>query len=127
MIDDVPDTIKRERLERVQEAQRHITAERYEARIGAVAEALVEVVATPDAPARGRLAWQADDIDGLTSVVTDAPAGALIEVTVREVIDDYDFLAEFRRVLSLAQPPSDAPRRTRELPMMATTVGSFGR
>src|ERR1043165_7466811 len=34
MSDDVPDSVKRERLERVSELQRAITAERYEARIG---------------------------------------------------------------------------------------------
>ena len=124
LVDDVPDLLKRERLERVQEAQRHITAERYESRIGSVAEALVEAGASP---ARARLSWQADDIDGVTSVVTDAPAGSLIEVTVREVIDDYDFIADFRRVLSLPPLPDSAPRSGRSLPLIATTVGSFGR
>ena len=47
MVDDVPDAIKRERLEAVHEMQRHITAERYESRIGSVVPALVEKAAVP--------------------------------------------------------------------------------
>ncbi|MEX2182720.1 MAG: 30S ribosomal protein S12 methylthiotransferase RimO [Gemmatimonadaceae bacterium] len=125
--DDVPDLLKRERLERVQEAQRHITAERYESRIGSVAPALVEAAAPVGGAARTRLAWQADDVDGVTLVRTDAPAGSLIEVDVRAVVDDYDFVADFRRLISLPPPADAAPRRGRSLPMLATTVGSFGR
>jgi ribosomal protein S12 methylthiotransferase len=135
LADDVPDLLKRERLERVQEAQRHITAERYEARIGSVAEALIEAAASNagaasldgEQTARARLSWQADDIDGVTGVRTNAPAGSLIEVTVREVIDDYDFVADFRRVLSLPPTAAVVPRSGRTLPLIATTVGSFGR
>ncbi len=42
MEDDVPDAVKRDRLERLVDLQRAITAERYEQRIGAHARALVE-------------------------------------------------------------------------------------
>lgn len=125
--DDVPETLKRERLEAVQELQRHITAERYEARIGSVTEALVIEAAGADGVATARLAWQADDIDGIARVVTQAPPGALLEVEVTEVVDDYDFEARERRELSRIAALSTAPVRSRSLPMISVGGGSFGR
>ena len=126
MVDDVPAAIKRARLEAVQETQRHITAERYESRIGAVVPALVEKAAVPGGAATVRLPWQADDIDGITTVVTDAIAGSLIEVEVTDVVDDYDFTATFRRLVSAPGTPA-APARGRSLPMAGASIGSFGR
>jgi len=125
LADDVPEPLKRERLEAVQELQRHITAERYESRIGSVAPALIEAAADADGMARARLPWQADDIDGVTWVATDAAPGSFVEVTVDDVIDDYDFRATARRVLEPVAAPVASPRR-RELPV-TTTIGSFGR
>ena len=124
--DDVPEAVKRERLEAVQELQRHITAERYESRVGAVVPALIEAAAGADGVARARLPWQADDIDGVTWVATDAPAGSFVEVAVTAVEDDYDFRAEARRVLSTPAAASAATPVGRALPL-ATTMGSFGR
>jgi ribosomal protein S12 methylthiotransferase len=121
MVDDVPESVKHQRLEAVQELQRHITAERYESRIGAVSPALVT------AAGEARLPWQADDIDGITRVATDAPAGSLVEVEVTDVVDDYDFVAKFRRVIASPPGAPSAPARSRSLPMAAPTVGSFGR
>jgi tRNA A37 methylthiotransferase MiaB len=117
----------------VQELQRHITAERYESRIGTVTTALVTEAATPARRGQGRgvatarLPWQADDIDGITRVATDAPAGSLIEVEVTDVVDDYDFAATLRRVVQPPPGPVAAPVRARSLPMAAPMVGSFGR
>ena len=131
MVDDVPEVLKRERLERLTELQRGITAERYEERLGRQAIVLVDRAATAQGPATARAPWQADDVDGVTWVDTDAPAGSFVEVTIDEVVDDYDFAATAHRVLDA---PAPAPRRTRALPMMAavapagaSTVGSFGR
>ena len=125
LVDDVPETIKRARLEAVEELQRHITAERYESRIGTVTPALVESV--DGRAATVRLPWQADDIDGITTVIADVTAGSLIEVEVTGVVDDYDFTATFRRVLSTGAVAGKAPARSRELPMAGTGIGSFGR
>lgn len=127
MVDDVPEGEKLRRLEIVQELQRHITAERYESRVGTVAPALIEAAATEEEPARARLPWQADDIDGITWIATDAPAGSIVEVEVNEVVDDYDFTATYRRTL-IEPPAADAARATRgrALPMLAS-IGSFGR
>ncbi len=125
--DDVPESVKLQRLEILQELQRHITAERYESRIGTVAPALIEASATADSPARARLPWQADDIDGVTWIDTDEPAGTIVEVLVEEVVDDYDFTASFKRVLIPVATPPAAAARARALPMMSSTMGSFGR
>ncbi len=127
MVDDVPEDVKHHRLELVQELQRHITAERYESRIGNVAAALVIEAAGPDGIAIARLPWQADDIDGVTRVATDAVPGSLIEVEVTEVVDDYDFEARALRVLSLPPAPEAVPRSGRTLPMAGASMGSFGR
>ena len=140
LADDVPEGVKRERLERLGELQRAITAERYELRVGTRAHALVERSggqagrdgAAPSAPesnggnpsgATARLPWQADDIDGVTWLDTAAPPGSFVDVEVTEVVDDYDFRA---RVLGMIDAPPVAPRAaSRQLPL--ATVGSFGR
>jgi ribosomal protein S12 methylthiotransferase len=137
MDDDVPEGVKRDRLERLTDLQRAITAERYESRIGSRAHALVERSAgdaRADAAGTGgktdgvggasaRLPWQADDIDGVTWLDTDAPVGSFVDVEVTDVIDDYDFSA---RVLSVLDAPAVTPRAaSRELPL--ATIGSFGR
>jgi ribosomal protein S12 methylthiotransferase len=130
--DDVPDVVKRERLERLLEVQRAITAERYEERVGRVATVLVDAAARRGAPARCRAPWQADDVDGVTWVRTDARPGSFVEVRVDEVVDDYDFEATALRVVDAAPAPARA-RRGRALPLAAaagpaaSTVGSFGR
>jgi ribosomal protein S12 methylthiotransferase len=125
MADDVPESLKRERQERVSELQRAITAEKYEERVGTRAMALVLEAATADEPTTARLPWQADDIDGITRLDTAVAPGALVEVEVLEVVDDYDFAA---RVVGVPIVPA-APRPTRRaLPVTGlTTVGSFGR
>jgi len=133
MTDDVPEWLKRERLERLTDLQRAITAERYERHVGTVVRALVDR-APVDGVAEARLYLQADDIDGVTRVraaagdstpPTLAP-GTLVDVLVEEVVDDYDFEATLVRVVD-APTAAVRARRTRQLPMAATTVGSFGR
>jgi len=117
LVDDVPDDLKRERLERLTELQRSVTAERYEARIGQRVRALVEQ------GNRARLPWQADDIDGITRLSADAPDGAFVEVEVTDVVEDYDFSARVLEVLPV--PAAPVRRPSRALPM--ASVGSFGR
>ncbi len=122
--DDVPEELKRERIERVQEMQRHTTAERYESRVGARAQVLVQETANGEHPASGRLPWQADDIDGVTWLDADVPAGRFADVEVCEVVDDYDFRAH---VLGVVDVPLARPMATRALPVILSSVGSFGR
>ena len=124
--DDVPEDVKRERLERLTELQRVITSERYESRIGSHVRVLVDARADETGRAQGRAPWQADDVDGVTRVVTDAVPGDFVEVEIDSVEDDYDFAASAVRVLDRYRAPARAPRLGRVLPV-ASTVGSFGR
>ncbi|MBA3890298.1 MAG: 30S ribosomal protein S12 methylthiotransferase RimO [Gemmatimonadaceae bacterium] len=151
MADDVPDAVKRERLERVTELQRMITAERYERHIGRTVPAMVDRIEA-DGTVQARTVWQADDIDGVTRIPPPAagiphpasriphPAsriphpssrtshpepGTILDVRIDDVVDDYDFEATMVGVREAM--PAVAPVRTRALPVMAATVGSFGR
>ncbi|HVF41148.1 MAG TPA: MiaB/RimO family radical SAM methylthiotransferase, partial [Gemmatimonadaceae bacterium] len=140
--DDVPEPLKRERLEQLTELQRAITAERYESRVGRKAQLIVDRVADPSDAREsalppndrisqgqgcvGRLPWQADDIDGVTYLDAMLTPGSLAEVTVEEVVDDYDFRASF---ISSLEGHVLAPRMTsrRSLPMAAGMARSYGR
>jgi ribosomal protein S12 methylthiotransferase len=122
--DDVPDALKRERLERLTELQRGITAERYEIRLGKVARAIVDRPTTSGSQAR--LQWQADDIDGVTHLDELHPPGTFVDVAVEEVVDDYDFKASVVGVV-----PGAEERKSRHspvgLPVLNATIGSYGR
>jgi len=126
MEDDVPETVKRDRLERVVDLQRMITAERYEARLGTPAQALVDRIDEETGLSIARLPWQADDIDGITYLDGRFAPGTLLDVIPREVVDDYDFSAETIRVVSAPSGNAAASLR-RQLPLVSTTIGSFGR
>src|SRR6185369_10463592 len=102
MADDVPESVKRQRLEMLMELQRQITAERYERFIGRTARAMIDRVV--DGEAQGRTVWQADDVEGIE--------------------DDVDFNATLLRVIDA---PGAPPKRVRSLPMLAQSIGSFGR
>ena len=122
MPDDVPDTVKRERLERLLELQRQVTVERAERLVGRTARAIVDRLGD-DGRALGRLEWQADDVDGITYIDgASLIPGMLAEVTIQAVTDDADFSARLAHVM--ATPA--LPQRRRHLPV-ASTIGSFGR
>jgi ribosomal protein S12 methylthiotransferase len=123
--DDVHETVKRERLERLTELQRSITAERYESRVGRSALALVDRVDMESRTSQARLPWQADDIDGVTQIDEALPPGTFAEVAVEEVVDDYDFQASVIHVALPAAVP-ESRRVSRELPI-TQTIGSYGR
>jgi ribosomal protein S12 methylthiotransferase len=124
--DDVHDAIKRERLERLTEIQRAITAEKYESRVGGTAQVLIDRVDRERGTSQGRLRWQADDIDGVTYIDEALLPGAIGEVAVEEVVDDYDFQASFiRTVLPVGAP--ERRRISRTLPLTQVTIGSYGR
>ncbi len=132
--DDVPDSIKLERQERLYELQRAITAEQYERFLGRDTAVLVQRVDV-DGYVEARAPWQADDVDGVVHV--DVPAdiaatlgvGSFLDVHIDDIVDDYDFSATFRGVASHAPRPDALARSGRVLPVtfMPTTVGSFGR
>jgi len=95
--DDVPDTAKRERLEELLEVQRAISAERLARFVGREVPVLVDRVADPDeagATHVGRVAWQADDVDGVTYLEGGGWAGSGSFVRARlTASEDYDFRA----------------------------------
>ncbi len=121
--DDVPDDVKRERLERLNELQRLITADRYEQRVGRTVRALVDRV--DDDTVQARTIWQADDVDGITFVrgAEGIAPGTFVDVRLDAVVDDVDFDASLVRVVSA---PGPAPKRARVLTVLGST-GSFGR
>ncbi len=125
--DDVPDSIKRERKERIEELQRAITGERYERFIGP-ARVLVDRAGDRPGQLIARAPWQADDIDGVVYVDGDASPGSFIDVRIEQVVDDYDFRATW---LGLVDSPLSSIRRpTRHLPLIGavpSTAGSYGR
>jgi ribosomal protein S12 methylthiotransferase len=121
--DDVPEPVKRERLERLTELQRSITAERYERHVGRTVRVLVDRAGSLGVPAEARAPWQADDIDGIVRVDAPVPAGRFVNVRIDAVEDDYDFRATVVGTFEALA----APRRSRALPVTATTIGSYGR
>ena len=125
MMDDVPESVKRERLERLMELQRQVTGERYERFVGRAARAMVDRVV--DGEAQARTVWQADDVDGVTlldGAETLVP-GTIVDAVIEGVEDDVDFRATLLRVVDVAGP-LPAPAR-RALPVVGATMGSFGR
>ena len=123
--DDVPDVVKRERLERLTDLQRALTAERYEERLGSTVRLLVDRPATETTSAQARAQWQADDVDGVTWLMgADAEAGTFVDARMDAVVDDYDFQAS---VMSVVPAYPLRPRPSRRLPMLAATAGSYGR
>jgi len=107
--DDVPDAIKRERLEELLEVQRAISAERLARFVGRDVEVLIDRLADPlDGSERaegaegagggathvGRVQWQADDVDGVTYLSHGgwAVAGSFVRARLTES-EDYDFRA----------------------------------
>jgi ribosomal protein S12 methylthiotransferase len=125
LADDVPESLKQERLERLNELQGAITAERFEGRIGRNVEAIVDRVHDEDS-IEARTIWQAHDIDGITLCRVQgagyhARAGSLMTVRVDEVADDVDLRATILAVSSHTTPP----RPMRALPLIS--IGAYGR
>lgn len=122
--DDVPESLKRERLERLTELQRGITAERNEHRAGMRVRAIVDRIPAAG-PAEGRVWWQAHDVDGITYFDASAAPGSLIEVTVGPVVDDYDLRASVVAG-TLLSAPELMPKRA--LPTLEPQpMASYGR
>jgi ribosomal protein S12 methylthiotransferase len=97
--DDVPDVVKRERLEELLEVQRAISAERLGRFVGREVTVLVDSVADPTAAPTGathvgRVCWQADDVDGVTYVEHGgwATPGQFVRAQLAGS-EDYDFRA----------------------------------
>jgi ribosomal protein S12 methylthiotransferase len=96
--DDVPDDVKRARQDELVELQRGVTEERLGRFVGRDADVLVDEVLAPDdasgATHVGRVAWQADDVDGVTWVRAGGwvRPGEFVRARL-EGNEDYDFRA----------------------------------
>src|SRR5881409_2521390 len=95
--DDVNDDVKKERLEEIVEVQRAISAERLARFVGREVPVLVDRVADSDeagATHVGRVAWQADDVDGATYLERGgwAEVGTFVPARLT-ASEDYDFRA----------------------------------
>ena len=92
--DDVPDEIKKERLEEILEVQRSISAERLERFVGREVEVLVDELEEENGIKAGRVQWQADDVDGVTYLEQGgwAQPGDFVRARIT-ASEDYDFQA----------------------------------
>lgn len=125
LADDVPESVKRERLERLMELQRQVTADRYERFAGRTVQTMVDRIV--DGEAQARTVWQADDVDGIAYLqgAERLVPGTIVDAVIESVEDDVDFRATVLRVVDAAVAPTRRPARA--LPMAASTIGSFGR
>jgi ribosomal protein S12 methylthiotransferase len=98
----VPESLARARLEELLEVQRAISAERSAAEIGAERAAIVDEGAGSTDPALGRLASQADDVDGVTWLEAAEPLspGQIVKAIVTGA-EDFDLRA---RVVGVLRP-----------------------
>ena len=122
MADDVPDDVKGERLERLLDLQRAVTADRYERFVGKRTRGIVD---RRGDTLEARAMWQADDIDGITVLEGDAAPGSIVDMTITGVQDDFDFAATQHAVVATPRVPL---RERASLPVVSlTSIGSFGR
>jgi ribosomal protein S12 methylthiotransferase len=126
--DDVSMPVKRDRLERLTELQRAITAERYERHIGREVRGIIDRVDDLTGEIVGRTVWQADDVDGITRFHGSAAPGSIVSAIIEDVVDDYDFVARVTGVHETSAPIPPVARAGRFLPVMAAaTSASYGR
>ncbi|UCC26095.1 MAG: 30S ribosomal protein S12 methylthiotransferase RimO [Gemmatimonadales bacterium] len=97
MPDHLPDSLKRERLERLMDLQRGISLERNLEQVGAVQTVLVDRIVEPeedeDFGAVGRTQGQATDVDGVTHLLR-GPVVGPGDMTRVEIVDamEYDLI-----------------------------------
>jgi len=98
MPDPVPDEVKRERLERLEEVQRGITLERNEAQVGRELVVLVDRAASEDGAgvAVGRSTRDAVEVDGVVLIhgAADARAGEFVRVRITGA-DEHELTGDF--------------------------------
>jgi len=92
--DDVPDEVKRDRLEEIVEVQRAISGERLSRFVGRDVDVLVDRLEEEEGIKVGRVQWQADDVDGVTYLEQGgwAQPGGFVRARIT-ASEDYDFQA----------------------------------
>lgn len=96
----VPESLARERLEELLEVQRAISAELMAGEVGRRRSAIVDEPPGAAGVAVGRIAGQAEDVDGVTHLTASETleAGQIVEAVVTDA-HDFDLSAQVRRVL----------------------------
>jgi ribosomal protein S12 methylthiotransferase len=122
--DDVAESVKRERQERVTELQRSIVAERNGARVGGSALAIVDAATPGGSQARGW--WQAHEVDGVLVLDEAHPPGTILRARITSVEDDYDLAGTPEQVIDAPHAPA-LLRRSRTLPVALASTGAYGR
>ena len=120
--------MKRERLERLTELQRAITAERYERRIGRTVRGDRRPRGRRDGESTGAtvVAGRRHRRRHARATAVAAP-GTIVDACIEDVVDDYDFAATHYARARAAAPMVAPPARARaRLPVMAAAIGSFG-
>ena len=119
----VPESLARMRLEELLEVQRAISAELMAGEVGQERTAIVDEPTAATGVAVGRIAGQADDVDGVAHLMAAEPleAGQIVEAIVTDA-HDFDLSARVQRVLRAA--PAGAGRANgrpgrRRLPVAA--------
>jgi ribosomal protein S12 methylthiotransferase len=119
----VPESLARMRLEELLEVQRAISAELMAGEVGTQRTAIVDEATAATGVAVGRIAAQADDVDGVAHLMAAEPleAGQIVEAIVTDA-HDFDLSARVQRVLRAA--PAEAGRANgrpgrRRLPVTA--------
>ena len=92
--DDVPNEVKRDRLEEIIEVQRVISGERLSRFVGRDVDVLVDRLEEEAGVKVGRVQWQADDVDGVTYLERGgwSEPGAFVRARIT-ASEDYDFQA----------------------------------
>ena len=120
----VPESVARQRLEELLEVQRAISRDSMEHEIGRRRQAIVDSIENGGTVAIGRIASQADDVDGSTRLAGELrlQRGQIVEVEIVGA-DDFDLDARVRR--EVRPPPATrvplglerSPRNGKKLPV----------
>jgi ribosomal protein S12 methylthiotransferase len=125
MEDDVPDEIKRDRQEQVNELQRALSAEKCISLIGTEVNALVDSREGEGSEARAW--WQAHEIDGVLYLDRALAAGTLVRARITALENDYDMKATVVEILSPVTAPPGNAKKSRQLPLAMASTGAYGR
>ncbi len=126
LTDDVPEPVKRERLEQLEELQRQITGERLERHVGASSRVLTGAK-SGEQTTLARAPWQADDVDGVVRLDRAVPGGVFVEARIASVEDEYNHTAIVTGELPAVVKKAPLQQRRRVLPMAGSSIGAFGR
>ena len=93
----LPDSLKNERLQAILEVQQGITEKRLQAEIGKTREVLIEGLSQEsDLLIQGRTAFQAPEIDGVTYITEgDARPGTIVDVEIHDC-HEFDLFARIK-------------------------------